>query len=220
MENYVKLALKDAIFITICLIFCTIAGTIVGLKICNTDMKAENALVVVDCQNDFITGSLANKEAQKKIPNIVNKIRNFREGVIFVTLDTHTNRYMETMEGQKLPYIHCVKGTEGWELDPNVKAALNDADLRDGVTVYYIEKPTFGSYDLVEKIESRDYKNIEFVGFCTDICVVSNAIMVKASVFNSAEITVDASCCAGVTPEKHNAALDVMESCQINIINR
>lgn len=189
-------------------------------------------LILIDVQNDFITGSLANEEAQKKVPNIVKKIREFKGDAIMVTRDTHAENYLETREGKNLPVVHCVEGTEGWSIEPNVQAALNDAALRN-IDVEYIDKPTFGSYDLVGEIgnilDITDYDDegefnledsqIELIGFCTDICVVSNAILLKASLFENCDLSVDASCCAGVTPESHTAALTTMKMCQITVTN-
>lgn len=180
----------------------------------------ENVLVVVDCQNDFITGSLANTEAQRKVPNIVKKIREFNGDAIYVTLDTHYDNYLETREGKALPIVHCIEGTEGWELEPNISAALNNASLQ-GIPVRYIRKETFGSRMLGVHVV-QDVKNdskVEFVGFCTDICVVANAMLLKTELYDRSEIIVDASCCAGVTVEAHKAALATMKQCQITITN-
>ena len=181
-------------------------------------------LIVVDCQNDFITGSLRNEEAIKAIPNIVNKINEFNGDLILVTMDTHGENYLKTNEGIKLPVEHCIKGTNGWELNEDVKKAINRAEGRNkGNRVVYFEKPTFGSNALAEFLNTAEIcKNgeldIEIIGFCTDICVVSNALLIKAATYNRANITVDSSCCAGVTPETHNAAISTMTMCQINII--
>ena len=183
-------------------------------------MEKKKFLVVVDVQNDFIDGSLRNEEAIKKVPNIVKKIKEFDGDFIFATMDTHPEHYLKTSEGEKLPVEHCIKGTEGWKINKDVKNALDESK----VPVIFIEKPTFGSYDLVrgiEKVFDHDVcgTDIEFVGFCTDICVVSNVLLVKAAFFETANISVDASCCAGVTPESHKAALETMQMCQINILN-
>ena len=178
-------------------------------------------LICIDCQNDFITGSLRNEEAIKTIPNLVNKIREFNGDAIFYTLDTHAENYLETKEGEKLPVVHCVRGTDGWKLEANVESALNDARLRN-IPVTKVEKPTFGSFDLIEQIKRCtlwDDIDIEVVGYCTDICVVSNVLAMKAAFYDKANITVDGSCCAGVTPESHKAALLTMQMCQINIVN-
>ena len=183
-------------------------------------METKKVLVVIDVQNDFITGSLRNEEAIKKVPNIVKKSRNFKSEAIFYTMDTHPENCLCTKEGEKLPVVHCVNGTDGWEIEPNVKAALEDAKLRN-IKVVCVEKPTFGSYDLVEEIKRVSLwadLDIEFVGFCTDICVVSNALLVKAAFYEKAKISVIENCCAGVTPESHEAALTTMRMCQIDII--
>jgi len=183
-------------------------------------METRKVLAVIDVQNDFITGSLRNEEAIKKVPNIVKKINEFDGDAIFYTMDTHPENYMETNEGKKLPVVHCVKGTEGWEIEASVMDALNKAAGR-GVRVARVEKPTFGSYDLVGEIRRISLwadLDIEFVGFCTDICVVSNALLVKAAFYDKAKVTVVEDCCAGVTPETHFAACKTMQMCQIDVI--
>lgn len=185
--------------------------------------KLTKVLVVIDAQVDFITGALRNEEAIKAVPNIVNKIKNFDGDYILVTLDTHGENYLESKEGKKLPVKHCVKGTEGWQLQEDIKKVLIEFDAKEGKNVMYFHKPTFGSTSMAEFMELDEAfegeLDIEYVGFCTDICVVSNVLMEKAVLFDRAKITVDASCCAGVTPEKHKAALETMKSCQINVIN-
>lgn len=173
----------------------------------------KNILIVVDMQKDFVDGALGSKEAVSIVDNAVNKIKSF-DGDIIVTYDTHAENYMETSEGARLPVPHCIKGTLGWELDARIKKALDDKEYTE------IEKITFGSIDLPEYIaEEYDVRDIsiELIGLCTDICVVSNALILKAN-FPETPISVDSSCCAGVTPEKHNAALETMASCQIDII--
>ena len=182
-------------------------------------------LTVIDTQDDFISGSLRNEEAIKAVPNIVKKIDNFDGDVIYVTQDTHDPDYLYTPEGNKLPVVHCVNRSNGWMINKDVQNALNDAYLR-GIDVIYIEKPTFGSFDLIDyikedidKCDEYEKVNIEFVGFCTDICVVSNVLITKAAFYDRAKIQVDASCCAGVTPESHKAALLTMKMCQVDIIN-
>ncbi len=166
-------------------------------------------LVVVDMQNDFIDGSLGSQDAQMIVPNVVNKINSW-DGDIAYTLDTHFDNYLETSEGKHLPIKHCIQETPGHELNYNVLSAI--------VKIPYVkrfEKTRFGSVSLAQWSVIYDY--IEIVGLCTDICVVSNALLIKA--YNSeAEIIVDSSCCAGVTKERHMAALKTMESCQITII--
>lgn len=171
-------------------------------------------LVVVDMQVDFIDGSLGSKEAQAIVSCAAEKIRAF-PGQIFVTMDTHGTDYLHTAEGKKLPVKHCIRNTPGWELNDTIAKALR------GKAYTLVEKPTFGSVALPEMIRSaaRDEDfTIEMIGLCTDICVVSNALLMKAN-FPEKQITVDAACCAGVTPEKHRAALETMRSCQIDIEN-
>lgn len=170
-----------------------------------------DTLVVIDMQRDFITGALGTKEARAIVDNVVNKINSF-DGQIVVTLDTHQDNYLDTQEGKKLPIPHCVEQTDGWLLNNKVREALKNKKDVD-----FIKKSTFGSsYLPFKKFYGRDDKII-FVGVCTDICVISNALLLKAD-NSEAEIIVDASCCAGTTPEKHLAALEVMKSCQIDII--
>lgn len=170
-------------------------------------------LIIVDMQKDFVDGSLGTAEAQGIVQSVCEKIRGF-EGEIIVTFDTHCENYLESAEGKKLPVKHCIKGTEGFELDKNVKSAL------EGKVYTAVEKPTFGSVELPEVIRDMaqgDDFTVELVGLCTDICVVSNALIIKAN-FPEIEISVDSSCCAGVTPDSHNAALETMKSCHINVI--
>lgn len=170
-------------------------------------------LVVVDMQRDFVDGALGTNEAVAIVDNVVNKIENF-DGDIIVTYDTHSEDYMQTQEGKNLPVPHCIKGTDGWELDEKVQTALANKAYK------VIEKPTFGSTELPEYIR-ENYGNteteFELIGLCTDICVVSNALMLKAN-FIESKVSVDASCCAGVTVESHNAALTTMKMCQVNVI--
>ena len=168
-------------------------------------------LVVVDMQKDFVDGALGTKEAVSIVPAVVNKIREYDKENIFVTRDTHQKDYLTTQEGRKLPVEHCIEGTPGWELDPTVAEAVQGAAI--------VNKPTFGSTELmniIREISEKDEISIELIGLCTDICVVSNALLLKAAV-PEVEISVDASCCAGVTPEKHEAALETMRSCQIQV---
>ncbi|MBE6734749.1 MAG: cysteine hydrolase [Ruminococcaceae bacterium] len=173
----------------------------------------KNILVVVDMQKDFVDGSLGTPEAQAIVPAVVKKIEEFN-GDIIVTYDTHPENYLETSEGIKLPVKHCIKGTEGWELDKNVAEALSSKPYTA------VEKPTFGSVDLpsvIRKITGDQDFTIELVGLCTDICVVSNALLLKAN-FPECKISVDSACCAGVTVDTHNHALSVMRMCQIDVI--
>lgn len=173
----------------------------------------KHVLIVVDVQKDFVDGALGTAEAVAMVPNAVKKICEF-EGDIFVTYDTHFEDYMNTAEGKKLPVPHCIKGTDGWELDKNIAKALEGKDFTS------VEKLTFGSVDLPalvsEAVGEEDF-DITLIGLCTDICVVSNALILKAS-FPEREIYVDSSACAGVTVDSHNAALTTMKMCQINVI--
>lgn len=165
-------------------------------------------LIVVDMQNDFIDGSLGTKEAQAIVPNVKAKIAEYRkrgDRIIF-TRDTHGDDYLSTPEGKKLPVEHCIKGTEGWEIADGLEVPNCD----------YVNKSTFGWLHWKDN-SSFGVGTIELVGLCTDICVVSNALILKAA-FPNAEITVDAGCCAGVTPETHKAALETMKMCQINVV--
>lgn len=178
-------------------------------------------LVVVDCQNDFITGALGTQEARAIVPNVIDKINEYRQipgAFICVTLDTHNDRYLSTQEGKNLPVEHCIKGTPGWELPASITDALEGFDK-----VNYFEKRTFGSFSLACDISDNtglfnDDVEIELVGLCTDICVVSNALLLKSN-FPEARIIVDAICCAGVTPQTHEAALETMRMCQVSVIN-
>ena len=159
-------------------------------------------LIVVDMQNDFIDGSLGTKEAQAIVPNVKKKIQEYknRGDEIIFTRDTHQSDYLDTPEGKKLLVVHCIEGTKGWQIADGLEV--------EGCT--YIDKPTFGWTHWNE----RTFQEIEMVGLCTDICVVSNALILKAT-FPSVEITVHASRCAGVTHQTHLAALETMKMCQI-----
>ena len=170
-------------------------------------------LVVVDMQKDFVDGALGTKEAVMIVPNVVKKINDF-DGEIFVTYDTHFENYMQSAEGRKLPVAHCIKGTDGWQLDKNVQSALEKKQYTA------VEKVTFGSVDLpqlIRNIVGNEEFTIELVGLCTDICVVSNALLLKAN-FPECAIAVDSRCCAGVTPKTHDDALSTMRMCQIDVI--
>ena len=170
-------------------------------------------LVVVDMQKDFVDGALGSSEAVAIVDNVVNKINEF-DGEIIVTYDTHQDNYMETREGKYLPVPHCIENTDGWELDSKVANALGN---KREITI--LNKPTFGSTELVKLFSYEDEKDVEvtLIGLCTDICVVSNAMLLKAY-YPEMNIVVDASCCAGVTVESHNAALTTMKMCQIDVI--
>ena len=170
-------------------------------------------LIAVDLQKDFVDGALGTKEAVAIVPAAVKEIEQAKKDgkTVVVTLDTHTEEYMNTSEGRHLPVVHCVKGTPGWQLDAAIEKAAAGA--------VRVEKPTFGSTALpalIEKISAGETPEIELIGLCTDICVVSNALILKAH-FPEAKISVNAACCAGVTPEKHLAALETMRSCQIEV---
>lgn len=173
----------------------------------------KHLLVVVDIQKDFVDGALGTAEAVAIVENAAKKIREF-DGEIFVTYDTHFENYMETAEGAKLPVPHCIKGTEGWELNADIADALADKKYTA------VEKITFGSTELpeiVKKAVGDEDFDVTLIGLCTDICVVSNALILKAN-FPEKEVYVDAACCAGVTVDTHNAALTTMKMCQINVI--
>ncbi len=176
----------------------------------NKEKKMRKAIVVVDMQNDFVDGSLGTAEAQAMLPHLVQKLTQAREtksaDVVF-TMDTHPVNYMQTAEGRKLPVEHCIKGTKGWEIVPQLQMFKEMAHA-------IVEKPTFGSVKLPQVV--ADYDEIELVGLCTDICVISNALLLKAF-YPEKEIRVDASCCAGVTPESHKNALAAMKMCQIDV---
>ena len=168
-------------------------------------------LVVVDMQNDFIDGALGTTEALAIVGNVKTKIREYDKRDTFVTMDTHAPDYLNTQEGRNLPVEHCIKGTEGWLVRSDIAERLN------GANVY--EKPTFGSVRLardIAEIAATEDIEIEMIGLCTDICVVSNALLLKA-VMPEVPISVDPACCAGVTPESHEAALKTMQMCQIHI---
>ena len=167
-------------------------------------------LVVVDMQKDFIDGALGTPEAQAIVPAVVEKIAAF-DGDVVYTRDTHAETYMDTAEGKKLPVVHCVKGTPGWAIQGEVEAA------GAGKTVAVIDKPTFGSTDLADFAEKGGYDAIELIGLCTDICVISNALLLKSRLWET-PIAVWKDCCTGVTPASHENALSAMTMCQIDIL--
>lgn len=171
----------------------------------------KHILVVVDMQKDFVDGALGTPEAVGVVDNVVKKIRSYPTENVFATRDTHTADYLNTQEGKKLPVVHCVKGTSGWELVPEVAEALGHAPV--------IDKPAFGSMELARRLAELNKETpiaVELVGLCTDICVVSNALLLKAQM-PEVPVSVDSACCAGVTPESHRAALMTMKMCQIDI---
>ena len=165
-------------------------------------------LVVVDMQNDFITGSLGSAMAEEIVPYVVEKVKGF-EGKIIFTRDTHFENYMNTQEGKKLPVVHCIKDTDGWQICDQLQPYVKEA----------VDKVTFGSVELPKIIaaDNTDIEEIELCGLCTDICVISNAMILKAA-FPEVKITVDSKGCAGVGVESHNTALEAMKAVQIEII--
>ncbi|MBE6639205.1 MAG: cysteine hydrolase [Ruminococcaceae bacterium] len=168
----------------------------------------KNVLLVIDMQNDFIDGALGTAEAIAIVDKVKKKIEKFG-GAVYYTRDTHPESYLETREGKHLPVPHCIKGSKGWQISEKLQG------LRcDGI----IDKPTFGSTELQDLLRKEAPENITLVGLCTDICVISNAMLLKAAL-PEANITVDAECCAGVTPESHKRALLAMQMCQIQIEN-
>lgn len=171
-----------------------------------------NVLVVVDMQNDFIDGALGTKEAQKILPRVVEKVRKF-DGRIVFTRDTHEEDYLDTQEGRKLPVKHCIRNTDGWQIHETLQPFCLGQS---------VDKVTFGSVELGNQMvrwnQEEPITSIELVGLCTDICVISNALLLKAFLPET-EIAVDAACCAGVTPESHERALKAMEACQISVKN-
>ena len=177
----------------------------------NGESAMKQILIIVDMQNDFIDGALGTKEAVAIVPKVEDKIRNF-DGEVFFTRDTHETWYLETQEGKNLPVPHCIRGTEGWQIRKELDA-LRKTDP--------IDKETFGSTDLAADLlalhEDEEIGSITLVGLCTDICVISNALLLKATL-PEVPIYVDAACCAGVTPESHENALKAMETCQIKVM--
>lgn len=169
----------------------------------------KKALVVIDMQNDFIDGSLGTKEAVEIVPAVEERIKAGLDSgeALFFTMDTHTEDYLTTQEGKNLPVVHCVKGTLGWEIAPSLKPYLEQAEK-------VFEKPTFGSVELAEYLKAEGYEEIQLLGLCTDICVVSNALLIKASIPEST-LSVFEKGMAGVTPETHKSALETMKMCQV-----
>lgn len=178
----------------------------------------KKALIVVDMQNDFISGSLGSAHAQAIVGNVCRKIENF-DGEIFYTRDTHEQtNYMETTEGKNLPVMHCIKDTHGWQVEDSVYRALH-AKFADEVSfaAHGVDKCCFGSPLLAAKIVAAGISFVELVGLCTDVCVISNAVLLRNQHPNMC-VTVDAACCAGVTFESHATALAAMKSCGIHVI--
>ena len=170
-------------------------------------------LIVIDMQNDFIDGALGTKEAEAIVDAVCEKIRSYPAKDVIATMDTHGEDYLTTQEGRNLPVSHCIKGTDGWQIRPEIAALLSEAKI--------YEKPSFGSVALAEDLKEcskEEELELELVGLCTDICVVSNALLLKAAM-PEVKISVDAACCAGVTPAAHQAALQTMQSCQIHVLH-
>lgn len=170
-----------------------------------------NALIVIDMQKDFLTGALANSQADRVIANVKSKIARYRDrqDEIIFTRDTHGGNYMQTQEGKNLPVPHCIKNTDGWK--------IVDGFVENGDKIF--DKPTFGSVELAKYVQERGFESVELVGVCTDICVVSNALLIKAFC-PELPVSVDGECCAGVTEESHACALETMASCQVKIQNK
>lgn len=170
-----------------------------------------NVLVVVDMQNDFIDGALGTEEAVKIVPNVIRKIKDF-DGLVVATRDTHFENYLETQEGKKLPVEHCIKNTKGWQIREEIGELIEEP---------IFDKTTFGSVSLGKYLYDLNLGEpvecITLIGLCTDICVISNAMIIKANL-PEVPVVVDASCCAGVTVESHRQALEAMKMCQIEII--
>ena len=175
-------------------------------------VKMERYLIVIDMQKDFIDGALGSDMAKAIVPKVIEKIKEYEPGHIYATRDTHFENYLETLEGKKLPVVHCIKESEGWQIHPGVSASMPQAKIYD--------KYTFGSGELAEEMYRLSLgreMEIELSGLCTDICVVSNALLLRAKLPGTV-IKVDPSCCAGVTEESHKAALETMRMCQIDIM--
>lgn len=186
----------------------------VNIRVNIRRISMENILLVVDMQNDFVTGSLGTKEAEAIVDNVKAKIENHK-GIVIYTRDTHHENYLSTQEGRNLPVPHCIKGSEGWNLveEINKEAIKRDSKIFD--------KPTFGSVEMAAYVKDMfaegKVKSVEIIGLCTDICVISNALLLKAEM-PELSIIVDSSCCAGVTAQSHENALNAMKMCQVEII--
>ena len=176
----------------------------------------QNFLIVVDMQNDFITGALGSKDATLIVEKVKARIKEGEDlgEIIIFTRDTHTDDYLTTQEGTKLPLKHCIKGTDGWQIAPELKGLASNKMI--------IDKPTFGSYDLVNLLVKANANEpvgeVTLLGLCTDICVISNAMLIK-NALPEITVKVDASCSAGVSKESHNNALNAMRACQIEVVN-
>lgn len=207
-ENYL-LILLDWFIIIIIMEF----GNSIRIAKLRGEKTMEQYLLVIDMQNDFVDGSLGTKKAAAIVPDVVKKIEEF-DGTILYTLDTHMENYLTTQEGKNLPVVHCVKDSKGWELNKSVKEAVEHKHGKRFL------KETFGSKELaeylVEQNKEHEIEKITVIGLCTDICVISNALLIKAFL-PEVPVHVDALCCAGVTEESHQRALDAMKMCQILI---
>ena len=171
---------------------------------------AKNVLAVIDMQNDFIDGALGTKEAEEIVGKVAAQIKDF-EGEVVYTRDTHFEDYLNTQEGAKLPVKHCIKDTDGWQIREELRK-------RQGDDTRIFDKPTFGSVELAQYLkEMKDLQSVMLIGLCTDICVISNAMVIKAFLPEVA-VQVNADCCAGVTPQSHRNALDAMKMCQVEIV--
>lgn len=180
-------------------------------------MEKENILIVIDAQNDFIDGALSNDVAQERVSNIISLIKSKKWDFVILTRDTHENNYLETQEGRKLPIEHCIKGSHGWQIHKDIMKTVIEQDIPYNI----INKHTFG-YEYIgnsvyEICNEFSELTITMCGFCTDICVISNALILKSYFIENTEINVIENACAGVTPESHDAAIMVMKNCQINI---
>lgn len=178
-------------------------------------LERKKLLIVVDLQNDFVSGALGTPEAQAIVSEVCEKIRSWDGDLIF-TMDTHEPGYLQTMEGKWLPVTHCIHNSEGWQIHQDVLDTLDHTILLSDVP--FVQKNTFGSLGLASRLMRSHYDEIQLIGLCTDICVLSNAILAKASL-PECDIVVDASCCAGVSPESHRRALEAMQVCHIRVIN-
>lgn len=185
-------------------------------------MKTDDILVIVDMQNDFITGSLANKRAEEIVPAIVKRINEFNGQAIIATQDTHFHDYLDTEEGKHLPVKHCLYGTSGWKLHPDIEEALTRAEVERHIKVERVMKYSFGYYnwkDVFEKlcIMPLEKPTFTYVGTCTGICVLSNATIIKSYFYESKHQVVESEC-ACVTPESHKTAIEAMKLLQVDII--
>ena len=164
----------------------------------------KKALIVIDMQNDFINGSLRTREAQAIVPNVAKLIQSSDYAAIFFTRDTHSKDYLDTQEGKNLPIEHCIRDTNGWKIHDDIAGVI-------------IDKPTFGTFDITDELAEDNYDEVDLVGLCTDICVITNALILKTQ-FPEMKINIIENATAGTTPEAKQAALTVAKSCQINII--